>query len=69
MITFSESQQKIVDALKGETIEQDTIPLSVLQEIRNEIDSLLFYCCEVNPRSVVEDCLEIIDKHIKEVTE
>ena len=35
----------------------------LLDKIRNEIDGLTYYWCEVNPRSVIDDCLTIIDKY------
>jgi len=36
---------------------------STLDKIRAEIVSLTYYWCEVNPKSVKEDVLEIIDKY------
>ena len=35
----------------------------VLDKIRAEIDDLTYYWCEVHPRNVIDDVLEIIDKH------
>ena len=35
----------------------------VLDKIRAEIDGLTYYWCEVNPRSVIDDVLDIIDKY------
>ena len=35
----------------------------VLDKIRVEIDGLTYYWCEVNPRSVIDDVLKIIDKY------
>lgn len=40
-------------------LEQET----VLDKIKAEIVSLTYYWCEVNPKSVKEDVLEIIDKY------
>jgi hypothetical protein len=37
----------------------------ILDKIRAEIVSLTYYWCEVNPKSVKEDVLEIIDKYRK----
>lgn len=34
-----------------------------LEKIKTEINNLTFYCCEVNPRSVIDEILEIIDKY------
>ena len=34
-----------------------------LDDLRAEIDGLTYYWCEVNPRSVIDDCLAIIDKY------
>ena len=42
------------------------VPIEVLQEIRDEIDGLTFYWCEVHPRSVIDECLSIIDNHIEQ---
>lgn len=33
-----------------------------LDKIRAEIEDLTYYCCEVHPKNVIEDVLEIIDK-------
>ena len=35
----------------------------VLDKIRAEIDGLTYYWCEVNPRSVIDDVLKVIDKY------
>lgn len=35
----------------------------VLDKIRAEIEGLTYYWCEVNPRSVIDDALQIIDKY------
>ena len=35
----------------------------VLDKIRAEIEHLTYYWCEVNPRSVIDDVLQIIDKY------
>jgi hypothetical protein len=36
---------------------------SVLNKIRAEIEDLTYYCCEVHPRTVIDDVLDIIDKY------
>lgn len=36
---------------------------SVLDKIRTEIKDLTYYWCEVNPKSVINDVLQIIDKY------
>ena len=36
---------------------------SVLDKIRTEIEDLTYYWCEVNPKSVINDVLQIIDKY------
>jgi len=41
----------------------------VLDKIRAEIDGLTYYWCEVNPRSVIDDVLKIIDKYKAESEE
>ena len=35
----------------------------VLDKIRAEIDGLTYYWCEVNPRTVIDDVIDIIDKY------
>lgn len=35
----------------------------VLDKIRAEIEGLTYYWCEVNPKSVIDDALQIIDKY------
>jgi hypothetical protein len=42
-----------------EALEQD----SILGKIRAEIEDLTYYCCEVHPRTVIDDVLDIIDKY------
>ena len=42
---------------------------SVLDKIRDEIDGLTYYWCEVNPRSVIDDVLKVIDKYKAESEE
>ena len=41
----------------------------VLDKIRAEIVDLTYYWCKVNPNSVIEDVLEIIDKYKAEGSE
>ena len=40
-----------------------------LDKIRAEIDGLTYYWCEVNPKSVINDVLQIIDKYKAESEE
>lgn len=47
----------VTEAIKA--LEQEPI----LDKIRAEIVGLTYYWCEVNPNSVKEDVLEIIDKY------
>lgn len=35
----------------------------ILAKIRTEIEQLTYYWCEVNPKSVIDNVLEIIDKY------
>ena len=35
----------------------------VLEHIRDEIEHLTYYWCEINPKSVIDDVLQIIDKY------
>ena len=37
--------------------------MKVLEQIRDEIEHLTYYWCEVNPKSVIDDVLQIIDKY------
>ena len=41
----------------------------VLNKIRAEIEHLTYYWCEVNPRTVIDDVLQIIDKYKAESEE
>lgn len=52
-VTFQTPQGRQVKYIKCE----------VLDKIRAEIDGLTYYWCEVHPRSVIDDVLEIIDKY------
>ncbi len=36
---------------------------SAIDKIRAEIEDLTYYCCEVHPRTVIDDVLKIIDKY------
>ena len=36
-----------------------------LEQIRAEIEDLTYYWCEINPKSVIDDVLQIIDKYTK----
>ena len=38
-----------------------------LEKVKTEIENLTYYWCEVNPNSVKDDVLEIIDKRISEL--
>ena len=49
--------QALSEAIKA--LDQEPI----LDKIRAEIDGLTYYWCEVNPGSVIDDVLEIIDKY------
>ena len=51
----------VVKAIKGmPSIQPKT---DVLDKIRAEIEQLTYYWCEVNPRTVIDDVLNIIDKY------
>ena len=39
----------------------------MLDKIRTEIEHLTYYWCEINPKSVIYDVLQIIDKYKAEV--
>ncbi len=41
----------------------------ILDKIRAEIEHLTYYWCEVNPRTVIDDVLQIIDKYKAEGSE
>ena len=53
----------IVDKLVKDSINE------VLDKIRDEIEHLTYYWCEVNPRTVIDDVLQIIDKYTAEEEE
>lgn len=36
---------------------------SILNKVRAEIEHLTYYWCEVNPKTVIGDVLQIIDKY------
>ena len=38
----------------------------ILDKIRAEIEGLTYYWCEINPKNVIDDVLEIIDKYKSE---
>ncbi|MBQ5806310.1 MAG: hypothetical protein IIW24_03565 [Lachnospiraceae bacterium] len=52
-VTFQTPQGRQVRFIKCE----------VLDKIRAEIESLTYYWCEVNPRTVIDEVLDIIDKY------
>lgn len=41
----------------------------VLDKIKAEIEHLTYYWCEVNPKTVIDDVLQIIDKYKEESEE
>ena len=41
--------------------------IDILEKIKVEIEGLTYYWCEVNPRSVIDDVLQIVDKYRKGV--
>ena len=55
--TEEEQGQALDIAIKA--LEQEP----TLDKIRVEIDNLTYYWCEIHPRSVIDDVLEIIDKY------
>ena len=52
-VTFQTPQGRQVRFIKCE----------VLDKIRAEIERLTYYWCEVNPRTVIDEVLDIIDKY------
>jgi YHS domain-containing protein len=36
---------------------------NALEKIKADIEGLTYYCCEVHPRNVIDDILEILDKY------
>lgn len=53
-----------IDFLTDE--EKIVIINAVLAKVRAEIEHLTYYWCEVNPRTVIADVLQIIDKYTVE---
>lgn len=61
--TFTEEEKYEAYNLAIKALEQG----DVLDKIRAEIESLTYYWCEIHPKTVIDDALEIIDKHRGEV--
>lgn len=55
-------KEELIKALKYDRNQYEKGFADALNKIRAEIDDLTYYWCEVNPNSVKEDVLEIIDK-------
>ena len=56
---FSEEKKYEAYDVAIKALEQEP----VLDKIRAEIEGLTYYWCEVNPKSVIDDALQIIDKY------
>jgi flagellar biosynthesis/type III secretory pathway protein FliH len=38
-----------------------------LEQMRADVENLTYYCCEVHPRTVIDDVLDVIDKYKAEM--
>lgn len=61
---LSEQSKKDIDRAFKALEERDEL----LDKIRAEIKGLTYYWCEVHPKSVIDDVLQIIDKYRNEVS-
>lgn len=62
------STDKLIESIKkmsGSSSEKPNIN-EVLDKIKAEIEGLTYYWCEVNPKTVINDVIEIIDKYRQE---
>ena len=63
-----EIKEKAKDDFIGlckEDTEQTSELDKTLDKIREEIEALTYYCCEIHPKNVIDDVLKIIDKYRK----
>ena len=60
-MTYEEKSAIVIEQLRTD---RDRL-LDAFDKIRVEIEDLTYYCCEVHPRNVIDDVLEIIDKYIE----
>ena len=60
MVVFELEKEALYMAIKA--LEHEAI----LDKIRAEIEDLTYYCWEVNPRTVIDDVLKIINKYKSE---
>ena len=61
-VTDGKKYRKMMDEIANLPSMSDTM----LGEIETDIKHLVYYWCEVNPNSVIDDVLKIIDKYKKE---
>ena len=54
-----------IEALHKAVGYKERIDAEVLDKIREEIEALTYYCCEIHPKNVIDDVLKIIDKYRK----
>lgn len=55
--------KKGTNEIVAETLWQSAKNGIPLDDLRAEIESLIYYWCEVHPKSVIDDVLQIIDKY------
>ena len=56
------SQEEMVSKVAN-SVPLSKVQTDMLTKIRTDIELLTYYWCEVNPKSVIDDVLEIIDKY------
>lgn len=56
---------RIIDDMYNELpfVEREPKQEPILDKIRAEIKDLTYYWCEINPKTVIDDVLEILDKY------
>ena len=64
-MTFEDKASIVISQLRED---RDRLE-DILEKIRAEIEHLTYYWCEVNPRTVIDDVLQIIDKYKEESEE
>lgn len=41
----------------------DGLTKGAISQLRAEVEHLAYYCCEVHPKTVIDDVLQIFDKY------
>ena len=62
-VTFPKDIQTVCEALNDGIPIPDNATVCNIEQIRAEIENLTYYWCEINPKYVIDDVLQIIDKY------